>query len=80
MMLGMPVVAVAATEARRAVPLDGGVVSADLDELRAAVRTYVADPEAAALAGKAARAAALDRYGVDRFLADWDRVLQEVAA
>jgi hypothetical protein len=80
MMLGMPVVAVAATEARRAVPADGGVVSADLDELRAGVRTFVADPETAALAGKAARAAALERYGVERFLTDWDRVLREVTA
>jgi Glycosyl transferases group 1 len=80
MMLGMPVVAVAATEARRAVPADGGVVSADLDELRTGVRTFVADPEAAALAGKAARAAALERYGVERFLTDWDRVLREVSA
>jgi glycosyltransferase involved in cell wall biosynthesis len=80
MMLGLPVVAVAATEARRAVPADGGVVSADIDELRAAVRTFVADREAATLAGKAARAAALEHYGVERFLADWDRVLREVTA
>lgn len=33
--------------------------------------------EAAAL-GKAAREAALDRYGAGRFVADWDRVLAEV--
>jgi hypothetical protein len=28
--------------------------------------------------GKAAREAALTRYGLDRFLADWDRLLAEV--
>jgi hypothetical protein len=37
-----------------------------------------ADPEAARLAGKAAREYALHRYGLDRFLADWDRLLKEV--
>jgi hypothetical protein len=38
----------------------------------------VDDPDAARLAGKAARAAALERYGLARFLADWDRLLEEV--
>jgi glycosyltransferase involved in cell wall biosynthesis len=78
MHLGMPVVAVAATEVGEAVPAAAGVVSTDLTRLRAAVRTYVHDAEAARLAGKAARAQALDRYGLSRFLRDWDRLLQEV--
>jgi hypothetical protein len=78
MQLGMPVVAVAATEANRAVPPAAGVVSADPDELFAAVRAFVADPEAARIAGKAARAHALDRYGLGRFLRDWDRLIREV--
>jgi glycosyltransferase involved in cell wall biosynthesis len=78
MQLGMPVVAVAATEASRAVPPAAGVVSADPDELFAAVRAFVADPEAARIAGKAARAHALDRYGLGRFLRDWDRLIREV--
>jgi hypothetical protein len=30
--------------------------------------------------GKAARAAATARYGLERFLADWDRLLDEVTA
>ncbi|MCW2632724.1 MAG: hypothetical protein JWR88_1686, partial [Pseudonocardia sp.] len=37
-----------------------------------------ADPLRAAAMGRAARQAALRRYGVDRFLADWDRLLAEV--
>jgi hypothetical protein len=28
--------------------------------------------------GKAARAAALERHGIDRFLREWDHVLEEV--
>lgn len=78
MMLGMPVVAVAATEVVEAVPAEGGVVSTRVDRLREGLRAFVEQPELAALAGKAARAAALERYGVARFLADWDELLTEV--
>jgi glycosyltransferase involved in cell wall biosynthesis len=77
---GMPVVAVAATEVPRAVPPAAGVVSSDPDELLAGLRRFLADPEDARAAGKAARAHALERYGLGRFLADWDRLLEEVTA
>ena len=80
MQLAMPIVAVAATEATRAVPAQAGVVSADVDELAMAVRHFVADPEAARAAGAAARAWALMRYGLDRFLTEWDLLMKEVAA
>jgi hypothetical protein len=78
MHLGMPVVALGATEAFEAVPPDAGVVSTSVDRLTAAVRGFLADPGAARLAGKAGRAAALERYGLARFLSDWDRLLKEV--
>jgi hypothetical protein len=78
MHLGMPVVALATTEAVEAVPADAGVLSTRPDVLWDAVRTYLHDEDAARLAGKAARAAALDRYGLARFLGDWDRLLEEV--
>jgi hypothetical protein len=78
MHLGMPVVALATTEAVEAVPAEAGVLSTRPQRLAAAVRTFVDDPDAARLAGKAARAAALERYGLARFLADWDRLLEEV--
>jgi hypothetical protein len=78
MHLGMPVVALATTEAVEAVPADAGVLSTRPQRLADAVRTFVHDPDAARLAGKAARAAALERYGLARFLADWDRLLEEV--
>ena len=79
MHLGMPVVAVGATEVPAAVPPEAGVVSCDRDRLAAALRRLVAETEEAAVAGKAARAYALERYGLDRFLADWDAVLTSVA-
>jgi hypothetical protein len=79
MMLGMPVVALATTEAVEAVPPEAGAVSTRVSALVAALKGFVADPERAAQAGKAARAAALARYDLGRFLADWDRTLREVA-
>jgi hypothetical protein len=78
MTLGMPVVAVAATEAVEAVPPEAGVISTRVDVLARALRDFAADPERAAQAGKAARAAALARYGLTRFLQDWDDLLAEV--
>jgi hypothetical protein len=78
MFLGMPVVVLAATEAPLAVPPAAGAVSTDLAELHRAVSRFTRDPEAARAAGQAAREAACARYGLNRFLRDWDQVLQEV--
>jgi outer membrane murein-binding lipoprotein Lpp len=80
MYLAMPVVVLAATEATRAVPPEAGAISADLSELHAAVRRFARDPQAARDAGLAAREAAAARYGLKRFLRDWDQLLQEVSA
>jgi hypothetical protein len=79
MHLGLPVVAVAATEVPDAVPPEAGLVSTRLDALLDGVRRLMGDAEQARLMGKAAREAALARYGLDRFLTDWDRLLAEVA-
>jgi glycosyltransferase involved in cell wall biosynthesis len=79
MHLGMPVVALATTEVVEAVPRAAGIVSNRIELLRAALRRFTRDPEAAREAGVAARAAALARYRLDRFLADWDALLAEVA-
>jgi glycosyltransferase involved in cell wall biosynthesis len=78
MHLGMPVVALATTEATEAVPPDAGVVSTRVDRLEEALRAFLADPELARRTGQAARAAARRRYSLDRFLADWDRLMKEV--
>jgi hypothetical protein len=80
MHLGMPVVALATTEAPEAVPAGAGVISTRVDVLAEAAREFLADPDRAREAGRAARAAALERYGLERFLADWDDLLSEVVA
>jgi glycosyltransferase involved in cell wall biosynthesis len=78
MHLGMPVVALGTTEVHEAVPPAAGVVSTKVDVLAAAARRLLQDPAEAAERGRAARAAALERYGLERFLADWNGVLQGV--
>jgi hypothetical protein len=78
MHLGMPVVALGTTEVYEAVPEAAGVVSNRLDVLEAALRRLGADPDEASARGAAAREAARTRYGLARFLADWDRVLARV--
>lgn len=78
MHLGMPVVALATTEVTEAVPPGAGVVSNRVDVLTNAVRGFLADPTHARTAGDEARAAALSRYGLSRFLDDWERLLKEV--
>jgi glycosyltransferase involved in cell wall biosynthesis len=78
MHLGMPVAGLATTEAVEAVPPEAGVLSTRPEVVWDAVRTYLHDADAARLAGKAARVAALERYGLDRFLRDWDALLTEV--
>ncbi|HWH13514.1 MAG TPA: glycosyltransferase [Miltoncostaeaceae bacterium] len=78
MHLGMPVVALATTEVTDAVPEECGVVSNRIDVLRDALSAFARDPDRARRAGDAAREAALARFGLERFLADWDTLLQEV--
>jgi glycosyltransferase involved in cell wall biosynthesis len=77
MQMGMPVLALATTEAVAAVPPDAGVLATRVDTLVEAAQWLIDEPEQARLLGTRARQAALARYGLDRFLADWDRLLEE---
>jgi hypothetical protein len=77
MFLGMPIVAIGSTMTPMTVLAEAGVVSADVKTLAYALRGFVTDVSAAAVAGKAARAYALAHFGLDRFLNDWDRVIAE---
>jgi glycosyltransferase involved in cell wall biosynthesis len=78
MHLGMPVAALAATEASVAVPPEAGIVTTDAAALARRCRELIGDPDAARAAGQAAREHALARYGLGKFLAAWDRLLTEV--
>jgi glycosyltransferase involved in cell wall biosynthesis len=76
----MPVVAVASTMAPLVVPGEAGVVSADTATLGRAIEAFLADHAAAAAAGKAAREFAIARFGLERFLHDWDVLIEELCA
>ncbi|MBV9025383.1 MAG: glycosyltransferase [Streptomycetaceae bacterium] len=78
MHLGMPVVALATTEVVRAVLPGTGVISTRPEVLAEAVRHYLADPSAAAADGARARQAALGAFGLKRFLAEWDRLIEDL--
>ncbi|MFB4314228.1 glycosyltransferase [Actinomadura sp. 21ATH] len=78
MMLGLPVVALATTEAVEAVPPEAGVLSTRVATLAEAARSLAADGPRARQMGKEARAHAVDRYGLPRFLRDWRHILTEV--
>jgi hypothetical protein len=77
MAMGMPVVALATTEAVDAVPPDAGVLSTRVDTLVEAARWLVEDRDAAYRLGARAREVSKERFGLDRFLADWDRLMEE---
>lgn len=78
MHLGLPVVALQTTEAARAVPPGAGFLSTSVDELVAAARLLLEDPDAAARLGAAARDSAIERYNLGRFLRDWDTLFADL--
>lgn len=78
MHLGMPVVALATTEAPRAVPPEAGAISTDVNDLLKAARRLLSNPEESRRRGVAAREAVLARYSLDRFLHDWDTLLADL--
>ena len=80
MHLGLPVLALASTAAPDAVPAGAGLVDSDVDHLAEAAAKLVADPDLAREWGMVARRHALRRFGLQRFLDDWDALLEEVAA
>lgn len=80
MTLGMPVVVLAATAAPTSVPAEAGVVSDDVAVLAAHARLLLDDADLAREQGLAARRHALARFGIDRFVADWELVLKELTS
>jgi glycosyltransferase involved in cell wall biosynthesis len=78
MHLGMPVVALATTEAPEAIPAEVGIVSTRVEALVDGVKTLLEDRDAAVAMGMRAREHARRRYGLSRFLRRWDDLLMEV--
>jgi hypothetical protein len=80
MALGVPVVGLATTEMASAVQNGvSGWVDTDPRKLVGHLRRLLADRDEAAALSEGARAAARDRFGIDRFVADWTDVLERAA-
>lgn len=79
MTVGMPVVGLATTEMSTVVA-NGvtGWVDTDPERLVAVMRDLLDDPELARRWGQAARTTALARFGIERFVADWNDALAQV--
>jgi hypothetical protein len=76
MLLGMPVVALATTDVPDAIGRRNAIVSNDIDHLVEGVRKLLVDKELGTSLGERARRRALDRFSLERFLDEWDRVLE----
>lgn len=81
MLIGVPVVGLATTEMATAV-IDGetGFVDTDVSRLVEGMEALLADHTLAAKLGDAAREHARARFGIERFVRDWDATLRDVAA
>ena len=81
MTIGMPIVAVATTELPTVIQ-NGvhGYVSANPDELAERMQFLIDNPDEARRMGNNARQLALSRFGLDRFVTDWNVVFAEVCA
>jgi hypothetical protein len=81
MMIGMPVVALATTEMATVIENGkSGYAGTDVDGLIDHMRELLREPALARRMGQHARAYALERFGIERFIADWKRVFAEVTA
>jgi len=80
MMLGLPVVGLATTELPTVIEHGvSGVIDTSPARLWDAMRELLADRGLAEELGRNGRRVALERFGIDRFVADWDAAFREVA-
>jgi hypothetical protein len=78
MELGLPVVALATTELVSVIK-DGknGFIDTNVENLVHRMRRLLADPEEARRIGEAGRRTARERFGLERFVADWEAAFEE---
>lgn len=79
MHLGMPIVGLATTEMSTVIENGvSGYVDTDIGRLVEAMRALLTDRGLAARLGAGARTRARERFGIERFVHDWDAALREV--
>lgn len=76
MMSGLPVIGLATTEMATAIENGvSGYVDTDLNKLIPHMQRLLADPEEARRLGEGARKRAQERFGIERFVRDWNEAL-----
>jgi hypothetical protein len=79
MSVGLPVVGLATTEMVTVIENDvSGYLDTNIDTLVERMRELLDHPELAHRLGQGARRVARERFAIDRFIRDWNRVLAEV--
>ncbi len=77
MTIGMPVVALATTELPTVIENgETGYVSCNIDQLVTHMRSLIVHREEAYRLGESARSVARRRFGLDRFIHDWNRAFE----
>src|SRR3712207_1829613 len=78
MLLGQPVVALATTEMPTVIRNgENGFADTDPERLEDAMRALLDDRDLAARIGAAGYETARDRFSIERFARDWNRVFEE---
>src|SRR4051794_21334776 len=78
MMAGLPVVALATTEMVTVIKdRVNGFIDTDPQRLARCMKELLADPAKARALGQAARQTALARFGIARFVRDWNSIFSE---
>ena len=79
MMAGLPIVALATTEMVTVIK-DGvnGFIDTDIEKLIPKMQMLLRHPEEAQRLGREARRTAHERFGIERFVADWNKAFYEV--
>ena len=79
MMAGLPVVALATTEMATAIDNgESGFIDTNLATLIGHMQELARQPALAREMGATARRRSCERFGIDRFCADWERALREI--
>jgi glycosyltransferase involved in cell wall biosynthesis len=81
MEIGLPVVALATTELVTVIK-DGenGYIDTNVENLIESMRQLLANPEEARRVGEASRRTVRERFGLERFVADWEAAFEEALA
>ena len=80
MMVGLPIIGLATTELSTVIRNgENGWIDTRIDKLVEVMNMLVHEPEVARQWGEAARRTAMQRFNIQRFASDWDRVLTQVA-